>query len=132
MLTSRNVLVSVLAGANIGAVKNPLMVIVRPQEQYGLVQFLENIDYVIWHWRTHRDDGRIKMGIMSMSVMLGNVQNNRPARMSRDDEEALDNIRKRLAECIKAGLLPITATGNDGGVSLLDEFTHLTATDRAR
>ena len=106
------------------------MVIVRIPEFYGPDQALQNLEYVKWHWRNHKDDGRNKVGIISLSVNFWKVAETKPTTMN--DEKALTRIKMRLAECIRSGLLPITSSGNEGGVSLPDEFTRLTATDRAR
>lgn len=118
-----------MAGLGAGAVKNPLIVIVRTWQYWGPIQALQNIEYVLWHWQNHKNDGRNKVGIISMSIGLWDLGETNMR--TKDEEKALTTIKTRLAQCIRAGLLPITASGNSGGVSLPDKFAHLTATDSA-
>lgn len=123
-------MLSLIAGINIGAVKNPLMVIVRAQQDYGPIPALQNIEYVLWHWKNVRNDGRNKIGFISLSIGFWDLGETNMR--TKDEEKALTNIKKRLAECIRAGLLPITASGNSGGVSKSDESPYSEATNRAR
>ena len=105
------------------------MVIVRTQESYGPVPALQNIEYILWHWQNHRDDGRNKVGIISLSI--GFWDSDETTMYTKDQEKALSTIKTRMAQCIRAGLLPITASGNSGGVSLPNEVLDLTAADPA-
>ena len=105
------------------------MVIVRTQPLYGPIAALQNMEYVLWHWQNHKNDGRNKVGIMSMSVGIWNL--GETSMHTKDSEKALTTIKTRMGQCIRAGLLPIVASGNDGGVSLPDEFLHLIITDCA-
>ena len=118
-----------MAGLGIGAVKNPLMVIVRAAADYGPIPALQNMEYVLWHWQTHKNDGRNKIGIISLSIGFWDVGETNM--YTKDQEKALTTIKSRMAQCIRAGLLPITASGNSGGVSLPYEFPHVIPTDRA-
>ena len=110
---------SLIAGLGTGAVKNPSMVIVRTQDLYGPVQALQNIEYILWHWQNHRDDGRNKVGIISISYGFWDLGDT--SMYTKDAEKALSTVKTRMAQCIRAGLLPISASGNSGGVSLSNE-----------
>ena len=109
-----------MAGLGAGAVKNPLIVVVRTQEIYGPVLVLQNIDYVLWHWQNHKNDGRNKVGIISLSIYFWEL--GETSMYSKDEEKALTTIKTRLAQCIRAGLLPITSSGNSSGVGLQTRF----------
>lgn len=123
-------MLSKIAGINLGVVKNPSIVIVRKPPHYGPVQALQNIEYVLWHWKNVRNDGRNKVGIISLSLSFWDLGETNMR--TKNEEKALGNIKKRMAECIAAGLLPITSSGNDGGVSLPNESPCSTATDRGQ
>ena len=123
-------MLSNIAGFGVGAVKNPLIVIVRTQQNYGPLPALQNIEYVLWHWKKVRNDGRNKVGIISMSISFWDLGETNMH--TKDEEKALTKIKQRLAECIRAGLLPITSSGNDGGVSKPDESPLFTASNCAR
>lgn len=63
------------------------------------------------------------MGIISMSVRFRWLQQSAP---SREEKNALTKIANRFNEAIAAGLLPLAASGNNGGVRCLHVLPKLT------
>ena len=99
-------MLSKIAGKTLGVVRNPDVVIVRTQDtMWPALGFLQLLDYVLWHWKQVRGDGRIKVGIMSMSTAFAQLKTDGPGPDAK-------------------------GSGNDGGVRLPDISTRSTATNR--
>lgn len=117
-------MLSKIAGKTLGVVKNPFVVIVRmnPTEPYGPVPFLKQLDWIIQDWaqkikaEKQNPKGRAPIAIINMSIRFWWRQK---SGLSREGKNALSKIADRFNEAITAGLLPFTASGNNGGVRFL-------------
>lgn len=107
---------SKIAGKTLGVVKNPLVVVVRAprlREDWGIVEWLQQINWIIENWGNVREDGRLPVGIVCMAgsfVGEGELE-------TEEDEKALSDFADRLSKASSEGLVLISASGNDGGVS---------------
>ena len=106
---------SKVAGEWLGVVKNPLVVVVRapPPQDWGIVEWLQMINWIIENWRNVREDGRLPIGIICMANAFLTEEDLE----SGEQEKALSDIADRLNQAVNEGLLPIASSGNEGGVS---------------
>ena len=120
-------MLSKIAGKTLGVVKNPFVVVVRmnPNEPYGPVPFLKQIDWILQDWEKKLEaekknpKGRAPIAFINMSVRFWWTQRTQKYGLSREGKYALSKIADRFNEGITAGLLPFTASCNEGGVRCL-------------
>ena len=108
-------ILSKIAGKTLGVVKNPLVVVVRapPAEDWGIVEWLQQINWILENWGNVREDGRLPVGIICIASAFLEESNLETA----EEEKALSDIADRLNKAFSEGLLLINSSGNKGGVS---------------
>ena len=108
---------SKMIGDTLGVVMHSTINTVRHGESAGLIQFLRLLDWILDDWNDWRQRVKLETGEENMMrvinlpvVMVG------PPRLSNDMSSNLTHIASRINGLIAAGLLPVCASGNDGGV----------------
>ena len=108
-------ILSKVAGRTLGIVKNPLVVVVSapPGGEWGMIEWLQQINWILENWKNVREDGRLPVGIICMaSGFLAQSDLETEA-----DEKGLSDIADRLNQAGDEGLVLINSSGRGGGVS---------------